>query len=808
MRHLSNALVAAAFLLCGTTYGAAPNVGNFTPRGIQRGHEVELTITGSGLDTAKELMFYDAGVEVTKLEPVNATTLKATVKTGANSPAGSYRFRVRNASGLSEVRVLRVGVLPIVLEKEPNSDFKAPQAIDMNVTVEGTIGNEDVDHFLVKAKKGERITVEVEAIRLATTLFDPFIAIMNLQRFELDSSDDNSLVWQDGIASIVAPEDGDYIVLLRESSFGAGANYRLHIGNFPRPVASFPCGGKPGESLKVRFLGDVAGAFEQQVTLPTNGSDRAAIIAHDGKFAAPSPNWFRVSPLDNVLEAGPSDTPETATRFNAPAALNGVLSKPGEMDRFRFTGKKGDVWEIKVYARAVRSPVDSILSVHTLTGQQLASNDDAGGPDSALRFTVPSDGDFIVAIKDHLGAGGDAYAYRIEVGTVKPTIRMSVGEFQLYVQPTVSIPVGNRTAIFLSASRIDCTGPLTISASDLPPGVTMEAPAIPAGQNIIPVVFHAAPAATVSGSLARISATTEDTAKKTMIGGDMVQDVAVVRYNNAPFWVESLPRMAVAVTEEVPFEIEAVTPKVPLVQNGVMQLKVKARRKGDFKGAIKLDFLWFPPGLNGSRTTSIAEGADEAELTLNADKAAAVGDWKLALTGTATVGGGSIMVASPFFDFKVAEPYVGVTFDNSAIEQAGETDVVVKVEHNKPFSGVAQVKLLGLPNKAETQPFDLTVGKEEIVFHVKADAATPIGTHKSLLCEVTVIENGEKITHILGTGTIRVDAPTVKKPVATTPGQPAPAAGTPVKRLSRLEQLRLEQAEKDKAKAAGTPAKP
>jgi len=75
----------------------------------------------------------------------------------------------------------------VVQEKEPNSDFKEPQPIQLNQTVAGVIENEDIDYFSVNLKKGQRITAEVEGIRLGVTLFDPYIAIMDTNRFELAS---------------------------------------------------------------------------------------------------------------------------------------------------------------------------------------------------------------------------------------------------------------------------------------------------------------------------------------------------------------------------------------------------------------------------------------------------------------------------------------------------------------------------------------------------------------------------------------------------------------------------------------------
>ena len=140
----------------------------------------------------------------------------------------------------------------------------------MNVTVNGVADNEDVDYYAVKARKGERITAEIEGIRLGLTPFDPYVAILNSRRFELASSDDSALVWQDGFVSVVAPEDGTYIVVAREAAYAGNANclYRLHVGNFPRPTATVPAGGKVGEAITVRWIGDVLGERTTSLTLP------------------------------------------------------------------------------------------------------------------------------------------------------------------------------------------------------------------------------------------------------------------------------------------------------------------------------------------------------------------------------------------------------------------------------------------------------------------------------------------------------------------------------------------------------------
>ena len=71
---------------------------------------------------------------------------------------------------------------------------------------------------------------------------------------------------------MIIPEDGEYTILVRETSYRGADNcrYRLHVGNFPRPTVAYPAGGKRGEQLKVQFLGDATGPIERQITVPAD----------------------------------------------------------------------------------------------------------------------------------------------------------------------------------------------------------------------------------------------------------------------------------------------------------------------------------------------------------------------------------------------------------------------------------------------------------------------------------------------------------------------------------------------------------
>src|SRR5262245_38047761 len=104
----------AAALFAPSAHAASLFLGSVSPRGAQRGTEATLFLGGVRLADAKEVLFYTPGFTVKKLEVVNDTQLKATVAVAADCKLGEHSLRVRTASGISELRTVWVGALPVV----------------------------------------------------------------------------------------------------------------------------------------------------------------------------------------------------------------------------------------------------------------------------------------------------------------------------------------------------------------------------------------------------------------------------------------------------------------------------------------------------------------------------------------------------------------------------------------------------------------------------------------------------------------------------------------------------------------------
>ncbi|MFM7149183.1 MAG: PPC domain-containing protein, partial [Gemmataceae bacterium] len=602
---------------------------------------------------------------------------------------------------------------PTVDEKEPNNEFANPQKIPMNVTVQGVVDSEDVDYFAVEGKKGQRLSVEIEAMRLANTLFDPAIAILDSKRFELASSDDTPLLGQDSLASVVLPADGTYIIQVRESAYqgNGGCGYRLHVGNFPRPLGAFPAGGKAGEEVEITFLGDPAGPFKQKVKMPGQVMDRYSFHPGEANQLCPSSIPLRVSNVGNTLEVEPNDTPDKATPGTFPTAFNGVIEKAGDVDNFRFKGKKGETYDVHCYARRLGSPLDPVMTLSVLGGGAIASSDDAIGPDSYFRITFPEDREYMLTITDHLGKGGAAFFYRVEFLLATPIATVSIPKVNIFSQErqTLSIPRGGRMATIFSVGRANFGGEMSVGLTGLPQGITPVSENLQGNLDTVPVVFEAGANAPVAGGLVTFALKHVDP-KHPPVESAFAQTVELVTGGpgQSVYWKKDVNRMAIAVVEESPYSIEVVEPKVPLVQNGSMQLKIAAKRKPGFTAAITVYPLFNPPGVSSASAVTIPANANEVLMPLNAAGNAQARKWKTAFIAVSDAGKGPIWVSSQLATIEVAPPILAITMDRAMVEQGKQTELFCKVQVLSPFAGEAVVKLLGLPTKVTTPDIKIT----------------------------------------------------------------------------------------------------
>ncbi len=795
--------LALSLLLAGAVQAAYPEFSSTIPNGGQRGTEMQLTVTGGKLADFDGLIFMSPGFTMKKVEKVEANKVTTTIAIAPDVPLGNHAVRIRTKSGISHARQFFVGQYPNVLEKEPNDDFNAPQVVGFSQTVEGIVQSEDVDYYKVTAKKGQRIAVEVDGLRLGYTPFDPYVAILDSKRFELGASDDTILHRMDGYVGIEAPQDGDYTIMVRESSYRGGSNnfYRLHIGSFVRPDVVYPAGGKAGTVVKTRFIEKSGAAFEEDVQVPAT-FDPNYMVLPKSKESPPSGNPFRVVAFDNTLEVEPNDEQAKATQSASdPIALNGIIEKPGDVDYFKLTLKKGQSVQFQAFAQALGSPLDSVVNVYNEKGGSLSGNDDGGGRrrlDSKFTVAIPADGNYFVRVADHLERGGPAFLYRIELAASEPSVRFASPNYNIndsHIRQFIAVPRGGRYATVVNVTRNNVGGDMSFEMPNLPAGMKLLTTKLSKDLSNINLLFEAAPDAPLAGAVLPITLKHADPNVKTI--GTLAQEFDVVRNGNVIYYTEIEDKLPVAVVEEAPYSLEIVKPTVPLVANGLMNMKVVAKRKEGFKAPIRVLLMWKPPGVSALGEQTIPEGQNECSFALDANANTPAGTWQFTVMGEADAGTGRVYNASPFCDIVTGPAHLSGTMALTAVEQGKEIEMVCKLEQALPFTGDAVARVVGIAETIQIETTKINKDTKEAIFKVRTTDKSPVGKQANLFVAIDVPVQGGITTHRVAAGsTLRIDAPRkapAPKPaaVAVATAKPAaPAKPAEPKRLSRLEQLR------------------
>ena len=795
--------------LASTSSAASPRLSSIQPRGIQRGAEHELSFSGSNLGNIQEVFFYDRGFEVLEVHG-EGNTAKVKVRVEVDCRLGEHVAQIRTASGISDYRTLYVEDLPAVDEVEPNSEFTTPQTIQLNQVVNGAIGNEDVDYFVLEAKQGQRISVEIVAMRLSSAMFDPYVAILDEKRFELDSNDDTALALQDGFASIVAPADGRYYVEVRESAYAAGNTYRLHVGTFPRPKVAYPAGGKMGDEVEFQFLGMPTGKLTSKIRLPLSPVTDFGVFAEDEEGIAPTPNDFRLFEHGNAFEQEPNNEIAEGTPVELPLAFNGIIESEGDVDCFKFSAKKGQVFEVECYARRIRSGLDPVLNIYFADGRHIAGNDDSRGPDSYFRWSVSEDAEYVVRINDHLGRGGSDLVYRVEFQAVQPKLTLGIPRTERYGQfrQQIFVPKANRFGTLISATRTNFGGDLILLGETLPPGITMHCDPMPANQNVMPVVFEATAEAQLGGGLVDFLAKHSDPSQNIVGGFRNRADYLIAAPGQSLYRWKDVDRLPIAVVEEVPFRLEILEPQVPLVRDGSMNLKIVAHKKEGWDEDINLQLPYKPPGVGAGSSVKLPKGQTEVLYPINANGNAEIKSWRIYALGSSQ----GMWASTQLAKLDVADAYVRFELQRAACEQGQEALVLCKLNHTTQFDGEAKAELVGVPPKVSVEALGFNKETQELTFALKTEPDSPVGKH-GLFCQLAIPQHGEVIISRAGNVELQIDKP-LPPPPNQPPPPPTPVAvavakpeapqrtAPPPKPLTRLEKLRLAAEQRQAARSA------
>ncbi|HMJ91160.1 MAG TPA: PPC domain-containing protein, partial [Candidatus Acidoferrum sp.] len=434
-----------------------------------------------------------------------------------------------------------------------------------------------------------------------------------------------------------------------------------------------------------------------------------------------------------------------------------------DVDWFRFTAKKGQAIEVNVYARRLRSPVDSTIEVTDAKGAGLGSNDDGpgAGADSVVKFTAAADGEYFVKVRDQFENAGPDFAYRVEVTPQQPSVTMSIPQVarnDSQSRQFITVPRGNRFATMISAKRANFAGDLAFDIANLPGGVKMHSETLSTKLEQQPLVFEAAADAPIGGKFVDLVAKPTDTSKSAeSIYRHDIEFVAGP--NNTYYYGTHELQLYVAVCEEAPFTLHIEEPKAPLVQYGALDLNVVVKRRAGFVDPIQVKMMWNPPGVSSLPDITIPKGSNSAIYTLNAKPDAQPNKWKIAVLGSIGTEnradrGGTTFVSSSLTPLEVGEPFVVGTISPVMVSPGQETKLICKLDQKKPFEGKARVRVLGLPEGVIASDAEITSADKEVIIKLKIGEKVPHASYRNFLCAADVIHNGQTIPHNLASGAV------------------------------------------------------
>jgi hypothetical protein len=485
---------------------------------------------------------------------------------------------------------------------------------------------------------------------------------------------------------------------------GSNGQYTLYGRNLPggKPAPRVEVGGKQLEALTVTIPlpgGEKARDLVRDGGLHVEPSESFMDgIAYRLKTRSgvSNPLLLTMSNTPVVVASAGNQRPSEIPLFQPPCEYVGQFYPRGRRDRLSFAAKKGDVYWIEVFSQRLGVPTDPRLLVQQVKRNErgaehivdlqgvddnLANTDrvhwslldgvlyDMSTHDPACRFVAPEDGTYRLTVQDlarpsldvlHAAKGDPRRVYRLSIRRPAPDFRLVA-----VPRPTTNLPAeGSGTAtVWSPALRPGGTelievfaqrqegfeGPIEVTASDLPAGVTALPIVIAPAQHSATLVLKAADNAPPGiGSVkiqgkARIGST--DAVRYARYGAMIwaIQPTGVTYHRSR---LTDQLGVSVMAGESAPFSLQ-VDPELRLEASlaGTVKFPVKVVRRGNFRGPLELFVYGLPPTTYGplhaqpKYHTPIRLLADKeaAEFTITVPNHVPPGTYSFFLSGVGTV---------------------------------------------------------------------------------------------------------------------------------------------------------------------------
>ncbi len=808
-----------------------PRLLTVVPPGAKAGTTVEVTLTGIDIEAPEKLVFSHPTI---KSEPIETTVAppdpknpkrgqrnKATVISKfkvtipADVPLGNHDVRMINEWGISNPRTFVIGDLPEVLEKEPNSDVDQAQRVTLNTTVNGSLTNQvDVDYYQFTAKKGQRVVFSCLASSIDSR-FDPEMKIYSMQN-KLVASNVSRYNDNDVVLDCVIPADGDYLVRLCEFTHTQGNAehfYRLTISTGPWIDAVYPPAIEPGKAAQVTLYGrnlpggqkdptavtiegEVLEKATVTITAPADPVARTqlaytghippAMTALDGfEYRLRTPNgvsnpiFIKFAQAPVVLDNEKNKTVETAQEITLPCEIAGRIEKPGDLDWYTFSAKKGEIYFIDLVSDRMGAVGDMYFILKSAASKgTIAEQDDttdtlgnkffAFSQDPApYRFVVPADGKYqlLVSSRTATSQSGPRNLYTVRISHEEPDFRLVAVAADSKRPDAGTVYAGGSQFFSVFAWRRDgFNEDIALTVEGLPPGVTCPPQTLAGSMKHGLLVLNGAPDAKVWTGDIKIKGTA------TIKGKSVVREARagsitwpLQQGQNAPAVARMDRALPLAVRGKPPFNLVAKIDNGMIPQGGKATVSVKLGRLWpECKTPVQIQNQqtlqgmtpYLPQGLTIQGIT-LNPGKDDGTLTVNVSNNTPPGTYNLVLYGQTQFPWNK----DPMAKQKQNTPFilpstpvtvvvlpknlatVALTTPKTNVQKGMQTEVVVKVTRLFDYNGPFKVELVPPSGVKDVNAAAVTIpaGQNEAKLLVGVGGNATPGARSNLVVKVTAM---------------------------------------------------------------------
>lgn len=783
-----------------------PAISRLFPPAIQRGRTVEVVVSGERLEGLGGILG-PPGLRLAKVVSIEEKQAKLELEATADAPLGLHAVHFLSKAGLSNPKVLAIDAAPQLAEQEPNNLPANATALAPPVAVSGVLEKTDLDYYRFEAAAGQRLAFEVESRRLGSSTF-PILTLYDAAGRTLQRGVVVVGPGREARIDYVFPAAGSYFVRVHDQTYegSAASVYRLRIGQLPFAMRMFPLGGQRGVKTPVTFSGgSLAQPLVHEVDLTGDVvRRRQSLEIPYGDDVLVSPALFAAGEYPEAFEQEPNDAAEQAQAIAAPLTLNGCIEKPGDRDCVRFHAKQNEKLTIRVLAQQLGSPLDSTVIIWDSTGKELLAADDrppaprelpAVRPvtpppqldDVLVEFTAPGEGDYVLAIEDCYGHGGEAYAYRLELAPAAP-------DFELVVQPglpsnprdpkaaqqqaqvlneftgagagALSIDRGGTGTILVRAFRNGYNGPIALSVEGLPTGVQAAAATIAAGQNDATLNLAADFEAPSLAAWARV------VGRAQIEGNASVPAQSLVRLaDHAVVWsalpgcgaaVKELPALAVGVSQQgAELAVRGMLAGV-LTPGANGMLRVAVKRREGYAGEVAVELLNLPTGISASRAV-ISADRNDVDVPLSIAPDLAPGKHTLLVAGELKLADRKEPIKAEFpLEFEAFPPVsLELAAQQLEIPQGGSASVELQLHRYASLVVPIELSLSPLPRGLTAADMQIPPDAERFELTLAAAdnaVASPIRRIVQIKAKTKIGE------HVIELPTLRFALKIVKKP--------------------------------------------